>query len=134
MGAGGRIQYSTGWEQEVGYNILQRGSRRYDTGGRRRKKETLVFSEVQSKYLVNINNPFNCMYSEVLYLLLYLLIVCTLPLIVCNLGTGVGESSSNINPRRESHINVNVAPPHEFGTDTPEIRFNIHSIFRVAKM
>ena len=57
------------------------------------------------------------------------LIVCTLPLIVCTLGTGVGESSSNINPRRESHINVNVAPPHEFGTDTPEIRFNIHSIF-----
>ena len=48
---------------------------------------------------------------------------------MCNLGTGVGESSSNINPRRESHINVNVAPPHEFGTDTPEIRFNIHAIF-----
>ena len=25
-------------------------------------------------------------------------------------------------PRRESHINVNVTPNHEFGADTPEIR------------
>jgi len=33
-------------------------------------------------------------------------------------GTVVPEN----NTRRESHINVNVAPPHEFGTDTPEIR------------
>ena len=63
----------------------------------------------------------------ILPLIVFTLIVFTL--IVCTLGTGVGESSSNINPRRESHINVNVAPPHEFGTDTPEIRFNIHSIF-----
>ena len=36
--------------------------------------------------------------------------------------TSTADISSNIAPRRESHINVNVAPPHEFGTDTPEIR------------
>jgi hypothetical protein len=26
-------------------------------------------------------------------------------------------------PRRESHINVNVTPQHEYGADTPEIRY-----------
>ena len=25
-------------------------------------------------------------------------------------------------PRRESHINVNVTPQHDYGADTPEIR------------
>jgi len=34
-----------------------------------------------------------------------------------DLGGSVG-----VPPRRESHINVNVAPTHDFGADTPEIR------------
>lgn len=40
-------------------------------------------------------------------------------------GFGAGSSvvENSVVPRRESHINVNVAPPHEFGTDTPEIRW-----------
>lgn len=41
-------------------------------------------------------------------------------------GFGAGDSSpagsSSAVPRRESHINVNVTPNHEFGADTPEIR------------
>jgi len=40
-------------------------------------------------------------------------------------GGGIVSAAGEINsvaPRRESHINVNVQPPHEFGSDTPEIR------------
>ena len=36
-------------------------------------------------------------------------------------GEPVG-GSVGVNPRRESHINVNVTPQHDFGGDTPEIR------------
>jgi len=40
-------------------------------------------------------------------------------------GAGGGQDlggSVGVPPRRESHINVNVAPTHDFGADTPEIR------------
>ena len=32
------------------------------------------------------------------------------------------DGSVGVPPRRESHINVNVTPQHDFGADTPEIR------------
>jgi len=39
------------------------------------------------------------------------------------MGTGSPDPANNAPARRESHINVNVAPSaNEFGTDTPEIR------------
>ena len=37
-------------------------------------------------------------------------------------GSGQDLGSVGVPPRRESHINVNVAPTHDFGADTPEIR------------
>jgi len=39
-------------------------------------------------------------------------------------GAGGSEIVANAapNPRRESHINVNVTPQHDYGADTPEIR------------
>lgn len=38
-------------------------------------------------------------------------------------GAGGSEVVGNVaNPRRESHINVNVTPQHDYGADTPEIR------------
>jgi len=37
-------------------------------------------------------------------------------------GGSVGVGSVGVPPRRESHINVNVTPQHDFGADTPEIR------------
>merc|ERR1719323_947989 len=33
-----------------------------------------------------------------------------------------GDGSVGVPPRRESHINVNVTPQHDYGADTPEIR------------
>ena len=39
-----------------------------------------------------------------------------------DLGGSVGVGSVGLPPRRESHINVNVTPQHDFGADTPEIR------------
>ena len=38
------------------------------------------------------------------------------------MGGSVGVGSVGVPPRRESHINVNVTPQHDFGADTPEIR------------
>merc|ERR1719394_1218827 len=37
-------------------------------------------------------------------------------------GSGDLVGSVGVPPRRESHINVNVTPQHDFGADTPEIR------------
>jgi len=37
-------------------------------------------------------------------------------------GAGGTEAVASGPPRRESHINVNVTPQHDFGADTPEIR------------
>jgi hypothetical protein len=40
------------------------------------------------------------------------------------MGTGSPDPANNAPARRESHIDVNVAPSaNEFGTDTPEIRY-----------
>ncbi len=38
-------------------------------------------------------------------------------------GGGGGGGGGGVAPRRESHINVNVTPQHEYGADTPEIRY-----------
>merc|ERR1719422_2146290 len=37
-------------------------------------------------------------------------------------GAGSSEPVGSVVPRRESHINVNVTPQHDYGADTPEIR------------
>ncbi len=49
-------------------------------------------------------------------------------------GGGGGGGGGGVAPRRESHINVNVTPQHEYGADTPEIRYRTvpyRTVFRI---